>query len=154
MSLNSVFPWQKTPEQRELRRQTRNLRRNYFNRLKPSDHVARKACVWLLPWSMHNYPGIGRGIVQLLGGRTNKPAIDRWQYRTGTAPRWALRELADEIERRCLAGLEIVAALRVHASRPRKPNGLNIIDPETGLRKHQSHRAGGLAGERKPPKPA
>lgn len=54
-------------EERERRRRTRDQRRNYFRRL-PIDLAApvAAACHWLVPWEARHYPGLGRGLRQLV----------------------------------------------------------------------------------------
>lgn len=143
-----------SPVERALRRQSRSKRLNYFiRRTSASPTAANEACSWLLPWGFRDYPGITRGIRQVLGEKASKQAIANWRYGRASLPRWAAEILAAEIRRRCRDGLAIAEALELHAARPRKPSGLNIIDPETGLRKYQAHGAGGMAQPRQQPKP-
>lgn len=143
----------KTPEEREKRRQARLLRKNYFNRefhgrsaLNPP--LIERAARWLLPWASETYPGIGRGLSQVLGERVKYHAVRRWRAGTGQAPIWAVERFTDEIERRCREGLEIVAALRVEIIQrpPPKPRGLEIRDPETGLPKYRHRLGSGAPG--------
>lgn len=87
-------------------------------------------------------------MAQVLGCKVTAKAIDNWRYGRSPLPSWAALELADEIERRVKFGAELVERLRNDAERPRKVGGLQIIDPETGLRMHQ-FRGGHHEAERK-----
>lgn len=74
-------------------------------------------------------------------GRVIGLSTRNWRV-NGAAPVWALRVVADAVGRKARLGLEIEAAL-LHAiaekeAAPRKPRGLEIIDPETGLPKHRN----------------
>jgi hypothetical protein len=138
-----IAAW-KTSEARERRRQRRDLVRNYFAQttISPNNHV-QAACAWLVPWDARNYPGIGRGLRQLMGNRVGAAAVRNWRS-GGPTPLWARRRLEQEVRARATAGLRIADALAAEISeaeaRPRKPRGLQIIDPDTGLRKHQARR--------------
>lgn len=114
--------------------------RRYGNQRNPTDLATiGRASVWLLPWERKSYPGVGRGMSQLLGGPWCASAI--WRWCTGARrcrPEVALA-LAIEIERRVAEGSAIARALRdeVDAWRPFDRSGLGFlaIDPETGRNK-------------------
>jgi hypothetical protein len=138
-----IAAW-KTPEGRERRRQRRDLVRNYFAQttISPTNSV-QAACAWLVPWDARHYPGVGRGTRQLMGNRVDSAAVRNWRS-GGPTPLWARRRLEEEVRARATAGLWIADALAAEISeaeaRPRTPRGLQIIDPDTGLRKHQARR--------------
>jgi hypothetical protein len=83
-------------------------------------------------------------LFQVLNGCVQATAIDKWRYQLTPGPLWALRRLAEVVGERARKGLEIEARLLAEIAeretRPRKPRGLQIIDPDTGLRKHQARR--------------
>jgi hypothetical protein len=107
-----------------------------------SDCTAAAACAWLLPWHRDYYPGIRRGLFQVLNGRVKATAIDKWRYRLTPGPLWALRRLAEVVGQRARKGLEIEARLLAEIAereaRPRKARGLEIIDEATGLPKYRN----------------
>jgi hypothetical protein len=129
-------------EERKHRRQTRDLRRNYFRQL-PIDLASpiSAACHWLLPWDAHYYPGIGRGLRQLAQNRVGTATALKWR-KSNPVPLWAMQTLADALGRKARLGLEIEARLlqmiEEKRIRPRKPRGLEIIDPESGLPKYRN----------------
>ena len=127
-----------TVKERAQREHTRPLYRNYYRAPASGRSLPEDACRWLLPWDYYAYPGVTQGIVQLLGGRIGRQSTRNWRLRGCPAPVWVLRTLADEIERRVRLGADLVQRLRREAdTRVSRPRGLQIIDPETGLRKHQ-----------------
>lgn len=71
-----------------------------------------RGVAWLLPWTEDSYPGVKRGVVEMLAGRASWPAAKRWRDGSRNAPEWFATQLADMIEGRCRAGLEIVRELR------------------------------------------
>lgn len=132
-----IPPWS-TPEARALRRLRRPFVRNYYRASNPLfGHVVDRAACWLLPWSVHNYPGRNRGLAQLLGFSVASASSHRaWIGRA------RLERLASEIERRSEIGLRLAAELRSEVERKRRvgrPRGLQIIG-EDGMRKHQARR--------------
>lgn len=133
------WDWWKAPEEIARRRRLRDTVRNYFAMaLIGTSNPSRAAMDWLLPWQFQRYPGVLKGVHQALSGKVSIAAIRLWR-RKGGAPLWALERLADLVGARARLGLEVEAALRkAIADRPApKPRGLQIIDPDTGLRKHQ-----------------
>jgi hypothetical protein len=74
--------------------------------------LARRAADWLFPWDVETYPGIVRGFLEVLGRRISWAAVQHWQAERRPIPPWARAVLADYIEARCRAGLELVAELR------------------------------------------
>jgi hypothetical protein len=129
-------------EEREHRRRTRDLRRNYFLKLPvDTNSPVAAACHFLIPWDAHHYPGIGRGLRQLVNKRVDIRAIGYWRSGNST-PMWAMELLAEEIGRRARLGLKVEEALRAQIeaknATPRKPKGVEIIDHETGLPKYRN----------------
>jgi hypothetical protein len=90
------------------------------------------------------YPGRLRGVRQLLAAQHG--VADR--ALRGLASRRSAALFAGEVRRRATEGLAIADALDAAlAARPAdKPDGLCIIDSETGLRKHQARH--GRTGSR------
>jgi hypothetical protein len=135
-----------TPEAIAQRRLMREISRNYFLRASvgSGDRPVRLGAQWLLPWAMQAYPGRGRGVAQALGVSRDVAA----RVLQGKASRLVTAKLAAEVRLRAMEGLAIAEALDAAlAARPAdKPDGLCIIDPETGLRKHQAR--GGRAKRR------
>jgi hypothetical protein len=128
------------PAYREQRRRTINLRRNYFFQYPINlDHPIKAACAWLLPWDARRYPGIRRGISQLVGGRIKPSSVQNWRM-TNKVPAWGAERLAREVGDKARLGLQIEAALlRMNAERRTpKPRGLQIIDDATGLPKYRN----------------
>lgn len=135
--------WAWVRNRRKARRAHARLpRRNYFAQQPVSDSAVAAACAWLLPWHRDHYPGIRRGLFQVLNGRVKAPAIDKWRYQLTLGPLWALRRLAEVVGQRARKGLEIEARLLAEIAereaRPRKPRGLEIIDEATGLPKYRN----------------
>jgi hypothetical protein len=56
----------------------------------------------------------------VLGGRVTWRVVQFWQAEGRPIPAWAVEVLADYIEGRCRAGLELVAELRALPVRPDK----------------------------------
>jgi hypothetical protein len=130
--------------ERERCRLTRNQRRNYFRQFPIDlDHAVTAACRWLLPWSWAAYPGVERGLRQVVGGypRSKSAILGNW-VKKNNAPPEVMRTLADAVGARARQGLQIEAALRTEITKketaPRKPRGLEIIDTETGLPKYRN----------------
>ncbi len=104
------------------------------------------AWAWLLPWGVQDYPGIKRGLGELMQGRVSWSSIRDWRTGRRSLPSWAALILADAIEGRALRGLELVAELRAyHAQRVvteagRRHVGFCSIDPVTG--RDGRHRGG------------
>lgn len=137
-----IRPW-KSPEERERRRQRRDLTRNFFAQTTASPtNATQAACVWLVPWDGRRYPGVGRGLKQLMGDAISAAAVRNWRCGISPAPLWALEILARAVGKRWRIGqrieADLLAAIDAKRARPRKPRGLEIIDEGTGLRKHQA----------------
>jgi hypothetical protein len=137
-----IAAW-KTPEARERRRQRRDLVRNYFAQatIVPGNST-QAACALLVPWDQRRFPGIGRGIRQLMSNRVSAAAVRNWRCGTSPAPLWALEILARAVGERCRIGqrieADLLAAIDAKRARPRKPRGLEIIDEATGLPKYRN----------------
>jgi hypothetical protein len=139
-SESELWGWVRT-RRKERRAHAQPPRRNYFAQQLGSDCAVVAACAWLLPWHRDRYPGIRRGLFQVLNGRVKATAIDKWRYGLSPGPLWALRRLAELVGERARKGLEIEARLLAEIAereaRPRKPRGLEIID-EAGLPKYRN----------------
>lgn len=144
----TIAPWGISYEERVRRRHLRQIRRNYHSSaIDRGRGIVAEACSWLLPWTVKAYPGIWRGVSQMLGNRVQPATVGHWRANRMTPGVWALIALADEIGRRARRGLELEAALRVEAAgRILKPRGLQIRDPETGLPKYRHRLGSGAPG--------
>src|SRR5580658_5475278 len=146
------WDWWKAPEEIARRRRLRDIIHNFYavKRVNLSEPLMA-GLYWLMPWDERNYPGRTRGTRQALNDAVPDSTIGNWLYGRNRAPNWALERLADLVGARARLGLEVEAALRkAIAERPApKPRGLQIIDPDTGLRKHQFR-----GGSRPKPEPA
>lgn len=91
-----------------------------------------RAVHWLLPWSVEGYPGVRRGVGELLAGRATWDAFKRWRRGERTMPVWFALVLADMIEARCRAGLAIVTELRDYRAPIHRNRGAVAVDPATG----------------------
>lgn len=82
-----------------------------------SSTLTDRALRWLFPWTVETYPGQHRGFLAVLGDRLTWDSVRHWM--TGRRPisPWAKAVLADYIEARCRAGLELVAELRAEPER-------------------------------------
>lgn len=99
------------------------------------------ACHFLLPWDACHYPGLGRGLRQLVQNRVRPETALKWRKRN-PAPLWAMRLLLDRVRSNIQLGLRVEDALaRAIAEKealPYKPRGLEIIDDATGLPKYRN----------------
>jgi hypothetical protein len=137
-----IPPW-KTPEARERRRQRRDLVRNYFAQATVvPNNSTQAACAYLVPWDQRRFPGIGRGIRQLMSNRISAAAVRNWRCGRSPAPLWALEILARAVGERWRMGqrieADLLAAIEAKRAKPRKPRGLEIIDEATGLPKYRN----------------
>ena len=75
------------------------------------DTLCDRAARWILPWTVRNYPGVHRGLVESMGMHVTYSAIKGW--RTGRRPlsRWAACAMATTIRARCRKGLELATEL-------------------------------------------
>jgi hypothetical protein len=142
-ALDKPIPTWKTPEARERRRQRRDLVRNYFAQatIVPNNST-QAACAFLVPWDQRRFPGIGRGIRQLMSNRVSAAAVRNWRCGISPAPLWALEILARAVGERWRIGqrieADLLAAINAKRDRPRRPRGLEIIDEATGLPKYRN----------------
>lgn len=90
------------------------------------DTLAERAIRWILPWTVRSYPGLRRGIVELLGHRVTFSAVRGWRTERRTMPATMAELMADFIESRSRAGLALVDELRAYAATHR-------AKPQTGL---------------------
>lgn len=103
-----------------------------------------RALAWLFPWPQDSYPGVKGGALGLLAGKATWAAFKHWRAGRFVMPEWFARVLADMIESRCRAGLEIVQELRAYRVPERRRVGAMAVDPATG-----QDRRGGRIGKRK-----
>jgi hypothetical protein len=140
---DTPIPLWKSPEERERRRLRRDLVRNYFAQatIVPNNST-QAACAFLIPWDQRRFPGIGRGIRQLMSNRVSAAAVRNWRCGISPAPLWALEILARAVGERWRIGqrieADLLAAIEAKRARPRKPRGLEIIDEATGLPKYRN----------------
>jgi hypothetical protein len=75
------------------------------------DTLCERAARWILPWTVRNYPGLRRGLVELMGTHVTYSAIKG--YRTGRRPlpRWVADWMAATIRARCSKGMALAAEL-------------------------------------------
>jgi hypothetical protein len=82
-----------------------------------SSSPADRAVRWLFPWPVDQYPGQRRGFLAVLGDRLSWAAVRHWLAGRRPIPGWARAVLADYIEARCRAGLDLAAELRAEPER-------------------------------------
>lgn len=122
-----------TPAERAQRKHRSFLRRSLAGTpITSSDGLFERACRWVLPWTIRTYPGLLRGIEQLLGGRAEQGAISGWRYDRRNMPDWAAAALADYLEARAAAALELVAELRAYHAPGRggRRTGFTVVGPD------------------------
>ncbi len=74
----------------------------------------------LFPWSVDTYPGIMRGVLQVLGRRVTWAAVQQWQSEKRPIPPWARAILSDYLKGRARRDLELAAELDALPVRPDK----------------------------------
>lgn len=95
-----------------------------------------RALAWLLPWSIHDYPGKQRGMVEALGRLYTLETLKMWCK--GRKPMSAVGALAlaEVISVRLVSGASLVAELRhyaeIRSKMPRQGPGFRKVDPITG----------------------
>ena len=92
--------------------------------------LSERALTWLLPWTVRNYPGLRRGLVQLFGLHVSYSAIKGWRTGRRNMPDWAAATLANMIEARCRTGTDIVAELRAYRAPEKRRSGFCTIGPD------------------------
>ena len=99
--------------------------------------LTARACHWLLPWTISDYPGFQRGSVEVLGGKAALETLRAWWKGRVPLAGWAALEMAEAIEARCMAGQALIVELRAYAAeranRRKGGPGFRAIDPVTGL---------------------
>ena len=75
------------------------------------DTLCERAVRWILSWTVRNYPGVHRGMVQLLGMHVTYSAIKGWRMGRRPLPGWAADTMATTIRARCRKGLELADEL-------------------------------------------
>ncbi len=96
-----------------------------------------KATRWLVPWGLYDYPGMRRGIAQLIGGLYAWTTIR--DYRTGhrRISGKCAAVFASVIEQRCAVGLAIAAELReierTYVDGRTKPSGWQVVRDRGGI---------------------
>jgi hypothetical protein len=73
--------------------------------------LCERAASWILPWTVRNYPGVRRGLVELMGMHVTYSAIKGWRTGRRPLPRWAADWMAATIRARCRKGEELAAEL-------------------------------------------
>lgn len=74
----------------------------------------------LFPWTVEDYPGRHRGFRAVLGDRVTWAAVRHWISGRRPVSPWAAAILADYLEARSRAGLDLAAELRALPVRPDK----------------------------------
>jgi hypothetical protein len=82
--------------------------------------LGERAVRWFLPWTVRNYPGVRRGMVELLGRRVTYSAIKGWRTGRRPMPAWVASVMADTIRARCRAGAELATELEEWAQHREK----------------------------------
>jgi hypothetical protein len=75
------------------------------------DTLGERAVRWILPWTVRNYPGVRRGMVEVLGRHVTYSAVKGWRVGRRPMPAWAAQILAHTIQTRCRAGADLAAEL-------------------------------------------
>lgn len=125
----------RTPEDRARRRHLRDIRLSQGPAIiKPHATLFERALRHVFSWDYRNYPGLQRGSVQLFSRQVAYRSVRAWREGTRSLPSWARDILADAIEARCRAGLELVAELRaLPCAERRVPSGVCVVDPVTKM---------------------
>lgn len=103
---------------------------------------------WILPWTIKSYPGIRRGILELLGRRWGWSAIRGWRSGRRKFNPIAAEIMAYHIEASCKAGLALVDELRAYAlaeqSKPRRNIGWAEVRDRDGVISDARNRTGNI----------
>jgi len=126
-----------------------NSQRGQENYLKPSrrtlappplterDTLVEHAVRWILRWTVRNYPGVRRGIVELFGGRASYSAIKGWRTGRRRMPADYAELLGRYIRTRAERGLELAKELDDYAAKrraePRRPRGFEVVRERDGI---------------------
>lgn len=114
--------------ERARRSYSLSLARRVLSSVRPPwSSVAGRGLQWLYPWSSDDYPGVVQGALELLGGRVTWAAVKHWRAGRDRFPAWARTIMADQIEGRCRAGLQIVEELRAVKDKPKVAVGFRIV---------------------------
>jgi hypothetical protein len=92
--------------------------------------LSERALTWFLPWTVRNYPGLRRGLVQLFGLHVSYSGIKGWRSGRRSMPDWAAATLANMIEARCRTGMDIVAELRAYRAPEKRRSGFCTVGPD------------------------
>jgi hypothetical protein len=97
-----------------------------------SNNVVDRAFFSLLPWDRDDYPGRGKGALELLGWRVSARAVSYWRAGRRRMPSWARELLADRLEERARTCLEAAQALRDEgkAMPARRATGFAVPGPD------------------------
>jgi hypothetical protein len=90
------------------------------------DSLVMRAAKWIFPWTVYNYPGPRRGMVELLRGVVKYGAIKTWRRNGRHMPEWAAQMMALHIEVRCQAGLRLVEELQAYRAPEVRSPGLRL----------------------------
>lgn len=88
-----------------------------------NDTLIDKAISHLWPWTVKNYPGLRRATLALLGCKLTWQAVQHWRAGRHPLPARAADTLANAIEARAMAGMQLVSTLRDHAKAMRLAQG-------------------------------
>lgn len=83
--------------------------------LHTATHIAGRAALWAAPWDARRYPGRGRLLGLILGRSVTTQMVGKWRSGDRPLPVWAALALAQAIERRARAGLQIASDLTRYA---------------------------------------
>ena len=130
---NSEFPQIEKAEHTAL--YTRSYQAPIVTR---SQTVVARSLAWLLPWTVWSYPGLRKGILEVLGWRVAWQTVACWRRGERATPIWACRVISGHIRARCEKGLALADELDAtvtagEISFPRRI-GFCVVD-EDGLNK-------------------
>ncbi len=113
---------------------TRQRERSLTATTKPaSNNLCDHAWRWILPWSIDNYPGLRRGILEVLGNAWTWSAVRHWRSARRRMPVLAAQRFRDYIAGRCEQGMALVTELDKYiAEFERKPAGWQVVKDRDG----------------------
>ncbi len=95
--------------------------------------LCNRAVSWVLPWTIHQYPGFQRGLMQLFNHRWSWQAIRGWRSGRRSMRSDVARLLADHIRQRCETGLALVSELNDYAATVDiEPRGWRVVADRDG----------------------
>lgn len=122
----------------------RTTRRSIAARSTPRNYsLAGIAGVWLVPWTKADFPGVYKGLVEILGWRVSIGTMRSWLDGRRNTPSWAAQVLGDAIEARLAQGQDVLVKLRAYQVEKElieaQPKGFRLIDPVTGTDGRNKH---------------